>query len=255
MIFFFKAYLMMILPFYRVDLPNTDLPSKVTYQVHVNGQTMSQLLLDKKQIEVLKKVLIDEMDGWKYDLTSYVPSRTYVGYDLNINIVGNLVVVQDKEYGQLSKEFKASNLNLLNEEVEKYRDIVKFKISKEGKYKVSWISFDTSFFTPTDYTNFESRIERRFRADSKFLDNMFKHIEKACLKWLDEYEPRVLIESPEGLELIITQDKEFITLKKSCNYSAKEVDGAINDIEKAMFLSIRKKAEDNPVPQYAPIFN
>lgn len=253
MMFFLKAFLMMVLPFYRVDLNLTSFPQKITYQIFVNGQLQNQLLLDSNQTKILKKVLETEKGGWKYDLASYVPSRRYIGEEVQINIVGNLVVVNDKELGQLSKEFRAIHLNNLDSEIEKYREQVNLRISKEGKYEVRWIDFDTEFFTPTDFSNFEERVQRRFKANSNFLDKMFEDMKKKCNRKLDVYEPHVLIKSPEGKELIITQFRVFITLQNECDYPKHETEGAIEELEKALLKSIREKK--NVVPNYAPIFN
>jgi hypothetical protein len=255
MMFFLKAVLMMLIPFYRVDLESVNILQKVTYQVFVNGQLQTQLLLDNNQVSILKNIFEKEKRDWKYDLATYIPSRRYVAYGLQINIVGNLVVLNDESIGQISKEFSASHLNKLEKEVEKYRDVVNAKISKDGKYKIEWISFDTTFFTPTDYSNFESRIESRFDVNSVSLDKMFRTIESSCSLNLGEYEPRVHIQAPDGNELIITYQRDFITFKKACSYPTKLTLQAIEDIEKGLSISIRRKAMQDPVPQYAPIYN
>lgn len=98
MIFFVKALLMSVLPFYRIDFVADPYPSEVTYLAYREGTPAQESVLDASEIDALRKLLENNKRGWRYDLTSYAPKYVFASSTMNVNCSddGRLVVNYQK---------------------------------------------------------------------------------------------------------------------------------------------------------------
>lgn len=115
MLFLVKVFLMQLLPFYRVEFPVAAFPQEFTYTEYKNGNQAGSLTLDEKDAAYasLRKMIWYERQGWRYDSVSYVPTQIFASPKLNINCLGNKLVVNfedgDGRWTQISKQdIKAS---------------------------------------------------------------------------------------------------------------------------------------------------
>lgn len=107
--FVLKAILMLILPFYRVNLPSHIYSDSAIYREYSHGRIVKQVSLnkgDKAYIELIQ-FLKKQQTGWKYDLATYVPKRVFLSSDLTVNCLNDNVVINYKSDGdwvQVSKK-------------------------------------------------------------------------------------------------------------------------------------------------------
>ncbi|NYE31254.1 hypothetical protein HDE78_004244 [Rhodanobacter sp. K2T2] len=111
--FFIKSLLMLMLPFYRVDLPDLDYPPNFTYVEYSHGVVKKNLTLDENNRTYidLKNFLSLEKAGWKYDLTNYAPYHVFNSKIININCLNDKVVInfrRDDAWVQVSKQTPSS---------------------------------------------------------------------------------------------------------------------------------------------------
>lgn len=101
---------MSILPFYRIDFPIIIFPEYFTYVEYSQGKYLDKQIINNgdKNYASLKDLFLMEKNGWRYDLTTYVPNKEFKSPDMRINCTGNLIVVNykdlDKEWTQISKK-------------------------------------------------------------------------------------------------------------------------------------------------------
>lgn len=106
--FMLKAILMMILPFYRTDFPVADIPQTLIYSIYDHGVVVrrGQITVGEGEYESIKRVLVSERKGWKFDMNTYAPSRVYSSPSMNINCLSRGLVVNYKDgsdWVQISK--------------------------------------------------------------------------------------------------------------------------------------------------------
>ncbi len=108
--FLFKAILMSLLPFYLADFPLESWPKDFLYIEYNHGRELRKQPItegDTSYVE-LKKMLSKESQGWRYDLTSYVPSHTFNSPKMRINCTDNSLIVNyesgDNTWIQISKK-------------------------------------------------------------------------------------------------------------------------------------------------------
>lgn len=109
--FFIKAILMMLFPFYRIELPVASLPNEFQYQTYERGAiTYTKVIKkDDPHYQQLKKIIIENKNGWKYDFVTYAPTHIFKSDALNINCIGKLIIINFKSnsndgWEQISKE-------------------------------------------------------------------------------------------------------------------------------------------------------
>ncbi|MBB6243642.1 hypothetical protein [Rhodanobacter sp. MP1X3] len=107
--FFLKAILMLIFPFYRVNLPVFEYPSDLTYAEYNHGIATKNVSLSKSnQTYIDLRIFLDrEKAGWKYDLTTYAPYHLFTSKIIKINCIDNKVVINfrnDDVWVQISKQ-------------------------------------------------------------------------------------------------------------------------------------------------------
>lgn len=107
--FFIKAILMSALPFYRVDFPIDPFPIDFIYVEYSHGKELGRQAIKEKgdAYTALRKLILNEKEGWRYDLTTYAPDHTFVSPKMKINCLGNVLVInyEDANNGwiQISK--------------------------------------------------------------------------------------------------------------------------------------------------------
>lgn len=109
-IFFIKAALMSLLPFYRVDFPMDAFSKYFIYVEYDHGHELGRHAIKENDTAyaALKKLLSDEKQGWRYDLTTYAPNHTFSSPKLKINCLDNILVVNYQDahnnWAQISKK-------------------------------------------------------------------------------------------------------------------------------------------------------
>lgn len=93
--FFIKAVLMSLLPFYRVEFPAEEFPKDFAYIEYSHGQELGKRTVNENDstYTALKKLISDEKQGWRYDLTTYAPNHIFNSPKLKINCFGKTIVV------------------------------------------------------------------------------------------------------------------------------------------------------------------
>jgi len=107
--FMLKAILMMIFPFYRINLPPNIYPQSFTYSEYDHGVVVNKKIVAHGDVlyVALRDQLKKESSGWKYDITTYAPQYLFSSDLVKINCTGKMVVInyeQDGSWLQISKE-------------------------------------------------------------------------------------------------------------------------------------------------------
>jgi hypothetical protein len=106
--FALKAILMLIFPFYRVNVPINIYPENLMYVEYSHGVVVGEMDIaygDELYV-ALRDQLKKESGGWRYDMTTYAPQRLFSSEKLKINCIGKVVVInyeQDGGWVQISK--------------------------------------------------------------------------------------------------------------------------------------------------------
>ena len=112
-IFFLKAVLMSVLPFYRVGFPVHKIPKQFTYVEYDNGRATEEHLVkegDDTYVS-LNNLLTRERAGWRYDFNTYANARVFSSHVMTINCLKNALIVNyedqdDAQWVQMSKDVK-----------------------------------------------------------------------------------------------------------------------------------------------------
>jgi len=108
--FFVKAVLMGVIPFYRVEFPVDVLPKEFIYIEYDHGRELGKRAIkeDDEVYTKLKTLIVQEKEGWRYDLTTYAPNHTFNSAKMKINCIDNALVVNyedgDSDWVQISKK-------------------------------------------------------------------------------------------------------------------------------------------------------
>ena len=108
-----KAILMLLLPFYRVDISIPEYPEYVIYKTYNNGSVVFQTKInynDAAYVKLREKIKT-EKHGWKYDLNTYSPHQIFSAPGLEINCTKGIIVInleQNSKPIQLSKPVQTS---------------------------------------------------------------------------------------------------------------------------------------------------
>lgn len=107
-VFVIKAFLMGILPFYRIDFPVELLPTKMDYAEYRQGHLFKKAEVDTLYLKNLMKT---EKNGWRYDFTTYAPGRLFSAPKFRVNCLSDFMIVNyevdDKNWVQISKKITA----------------------------------------------------------------------------------------------------------------------------------------------------
>lgn len=107
--FLIKALLMSIFPFYRIDFPVNLIPTSIAYIEYNKGQEIKNTNLNTKEIASIKDFFSKNMNGWRYDLTTYAPRHLLTSPNIKINCLDEGTIVANfRENGddwiQISKK-------------------------------------------------------------------------------------------------------------------------------------------------------
>ena len=95
MMFVVKAMLMMLIPWYRVCMPQNLVTGDALYQRYVRGTIVENMKI-KHDSSILKR-LNDDISknkcGWAYDISTYASNRTFVLNHAKINCMDNSIVI------------------------------------------------------------------------------------------------------------------------------------------------------------------
>lgn len=109
-LFWFKAVLMSILPFYRVDFPIEVFPKELTYIEYSHGREIGKKILREEEMSyiALKELFAKNRSGWRYDLNTYSPGRLFNSTKMKINCLDGALVVnyenRASDWVQISKK-------------------------------------------------------------------------------------------------------------------------------------------------------
>jgi hypothetical protein len=113
-LFALKAFLMMLIPWYRADFPTRAFPSEFSYQEYCRGSKVGEQKITPSD-EVYKQLrafMFEERHGWKYDFVDYAPRTRFVSNNMIINCLPDGIVVNykhpDGQFVQISKDLKRS---------------------------------------------------------------------------------------------------------------------------------------------------
>ena len=101
---------MSVLPFYRVEFPVAVMPKEFIYVEYNRGRELGKRTIKENDeaYTVLKKLIVEERQGWRYDLTTYAPNYTFNSLKMKINCLDNALVVNyeddDNDWIQISKK-------------------------------------------------------------------------------------------------------------------------------------------------------
>lgn len=96
--FIIKAVLMSIFPFYRLDFPLEHFPKNFVYTEYQLGGASGSRRLDENEKAALKRAFIENKQGWRYDVVTYVPARMFRSSEMEINCLDDgYVIVSFKE--------------------------------------------------------------------------------------------------------------------------------------------------------------
>ena len=108
--FALKAFLMAILPFYKMDFPVRPVSTDWSYTRYVEGKVVEELKIAPKSSmqKELQMMLSTQSKGWKYDISTYAPDHLYVSTSIRVNCVKGALVVNYISSGgddmQISKD-------------------------------------------------------------------------------------------------------------------------------------------------------
>lgn len=108
--FLVKAFLMGVLPFYRVSFPLDLIPNKMEYIEYKQGHELGKAFVQKGQnaYTQLYALLKKEKQDWRYDMTTYAPEYLYSSPKFRINCFDGALIVnyQDEknDWVQISKK-------------------------------------------------------------------------------------------------------------------------------------------------------
>ena len=106
-----KALLMSIIPFWQIAAPAIVVPETVVFEKHKNGKVIfwSNLTPRNKQFYNVTKMVFDNSRAWKYDLNTYVPSRTYTAPAFYLNCTDSLIILNYEDTPGSSSQISRHN--------------------------------------------------------------------------------------------------------------------------------------------------